>query len=67
MARALRNRPDLVLADEPKRHIDRAAALQVIDLIGQINRDQGTSFLISTHDEVIAAPVGGGSWGRMGW
>lgn len=67
VARALRTRPDLVLADDLNRHIDRAAALQVIDLIGQISRDEGTSFLISTHDEVIAASVGGGSWGRMAW
>ena len=55
VARALMNRPELVLADEPTGNLDRASASQVMDLIGQINRDEGTTFLISTHDEKIAA------------
>jgi len=55
VARALMNRPELVLADEPTGNLDRASALQVMDLIGEINREEGTSFLISTHDEKIAA------------
>jgi lipoprotein-releasing system ATP-binding protein len=54
VARALMNRPELVLADEPTGNLDRASAAQVMDLIGQINRDEGTTFLISTHDEKIA-------------
>ena len=55
VARALMNAPELVLADEPTGNLDRAAAAQVMELIGQINRDEGTTFLISTHDETIAA------------
>ncbi len=55
VARALMNAPELVLADEPTGNLDRASALQVMDLIGQINRDEGTTFLISTHDEKIAS------------
>jgi len=55
VARALMNRPELVLADEPTGNLDRASALQVMELIGQINREEGTTFLISTHDEKIAA------------
>ena len=55
VARALMNRPELVLADEPTGNLDRASAMQVMELIGQINRDEGTTFLISTHDEKIAA------------
>jgi len=54
VARALMNRPELVLADEPTGNLDRASAMQVMDLIAEINRDQGTTFLISTHDEKIA-------------
>ena len=54
VARALMNRPELVLADEPTGNLDRASAMQVMDLIAQINRDEGTTFLISTHDEKIA-------------
>jgi len=55
VARALMNRPELVLADEPTGNLDRASAQQVMDLIAEINRDEGTTFLISTHDEKIAA------------
>jgi len=54
VARALMNRPELVLADEPTGNLDRASALQVMELISEINREEGTTFLISTHDEKIA-------------
>ncbi len=54
VARALMNRPELVLADEPTGNLDRVSALQVMKLIGEINREEGTTFLISTHDEKIA-------------
>lgn len=55
VARALMNSPELVLADEPTGNLDRASAMQVMDLIGEINRNEGTTFLISTHDEKIAS------------
>jgi lipoprotein-releasing system ATP-binding protein len=55
VARALMNAPELVLADEPTGNLDRASAMQVMELIGEINREEGTTFLISTHDEKIAA------------
>jgi len=53
-SRALMNRPGLVPADEPTGNLDRVSAMQVMDLIGEINRDEGTNFRISTHDEKIA-------------
>jgi lipoprotein-releasing system ATP-binding protein len=55
VARALMNQPELVLADEPTGNLDRASAGQVMELIAEINRTEGTTFLISTHDEKIAA------------
>jgi lipoprotein-releasing system ATP-binding protein len=55
IARALMNRPELVLADEPTGNLDRESAEQVMALIGEINENEGTSFLISTHDDKIAA------------
>jgi lipoprotein-releasing system ATP-binding protein len=54
IARALMNRPELVLADEPTGNLDRESASQVMALIKEINENEGTSFLISTHDEKIA-------------
>ena len=55
VARALINSPALVLADEPTGSLDRKSANQVIDLVHRINQTTGTSFIISTHDEHIAA------------
>ncbi|MES2987375.1 MAG: ABC transporter ATP-binding protein [Pseudomonadota bacterium] len=55
VARALMNEPALVLADEPTGYLDRESADQVMALIDTINRETGTCFLISTHDERISA------------
>jgi lipoprotein-releasing system ATP-binding protein len=55
VARALMNRPALVLADEPTGNLDRQSADQVMALIGRINEESGCCFLISTHDEHISA------------
>ena len=55
VARALINNPVLVLADEPTGNLDRESADHVMDLIRSINQTMATSFLISTHDEHIAA------------
>ncbi|KKB07574.1 ABC transporter ATP-binding protein [Devosia chinhatensis] len=55
IARALMNQPELVLADEPTGNLDRESAEQVMALIREINEDENTTFLISTHDEKIAA------------
>jgi len=55
VARALINEPALVLADEPTGNLDRESADNVMALLERINRDTGTSFLISTHDDRIAA------------
>ncbi|MCB2109189.1 MAG: ABC transporter ATP-binding protein [Rhodobacteraceae bacterium] len=55
VARALMNRPALVLADEPTGNLDRESAEQVMELLAEINAESGTTFLISTHDPDIAA------------
>jgi lipoprotein-releasing system ATP-binding protein len=54
IARALMNQPELVLADEPTGNLDRDSATQVMELIKEINENEKTTFLISTHDEKIA-------------
>lgn len=55
VARALMNEPALVLADEPTGNLDRESAENVMKLLARINRETNTCFLISTHDEGIAA------------
>jgi lipoprotein-releasing system ATP-binding protein len=55
VARALINEPALVLADEPTGNLDRESADHVMELLERINRDTGTSLLISTHDEHVAS------------
>ena len=54
IARALMNKPQLVLADEPTGNLDQETGFQVMDLMKQINREEGTTFLISTHDSQVA-------------
>lgn len=54
IARALMNQPELVLADEPTGNLDRESADRVMELLVEINKEEGTAFLISTHDERIA-------------
>lgn len=58
IARALMNKPELVLADEPTGNLDRESADQVMRLLAEINAEDHTTFLISTHDEKIAAQCG---------
>ncbi|CAN0626550.1 Lipoprotein-releasing system ATP-binding protein LolD [Burkholderia multivorans] len=51
IARALITRPALVVADEPTANLDSENAHRIIDLMRQISKREGTTFIFSTHDE----------------
>ncbi len=53
IARALVNRPALVLADEPTGNLDSERSAEVLALLRQLNRDQGHTFILVTHDAEV--------------
>ncbi len=55
LARAFAPNPRLVLADEPTGNLDGATGHQIIDMMFDLNTRQGTTLILVTHDEEIAA------------
>ena len=55
LARAFAPKPKLVLADEPTGNLDAATGHQIIELMFAINAESGTTLILVTHDEEIAA------------
>jgi putative ABC transport system ATP-binding protein len=55
VARALANRPALILADEPTANVDRAHQEQIVALIREICREENISLLMVTHSHEVAA------------
>jgi len=55
IARAFANDPAVLFADEPTGNLDHATATRVIDLLFDMNREHGTTLLLVTHDQELAA------------
>ena len=58
IARAFAGKPKLLLADEPTGNLDSATGAQIIELIFELNREQGTTLLMVTHDEQLSRRCG---------
>jgi putative ABC transport system ATP-binding protein len=54
IARSLVNRPPLLLADEPTGNLDTKTTSEVLEVIGQLNREQGLTIVIVTHEADVA-------------
>ncbi|MGH7863515.1 MAG: ABC transporter permease, partial [Candidatus Binataceae bacterium] len=55
IARALINQPAILLADEPTGNLDTRASAEVMDIITRLNREQGITVIVVTHESAVAA------------
>jgi len=53
IARALVKKPKLVLADEPTANLDSQTGEEILELMAQLNRKTNTTFIFSTHDQMV--------------
>lgn len=66
IARALLLEPELVLADEPTGNLDSRSEATVLELLSELNRDEGHTIVLVTHDATAAAIAGRVSFLRDG-
>lgn len=54
IARALITHPHIILADEPTGALDSKTSVEVMDLLGQLNREEGVTLIVVTHESGVA-------------
>ncbi|EAR07324.1 ABC transporter ATP-binding protein [Reinekea blandensis] len=53
VARAMVSQPDIILADEPTANLDSQTGMELLDMMHDLNRNEGMTFVFSTHDPKI--------------
>lgn len=53
VARALATRPEFILADEPTANLDSKSTATLLDIMEKLNREEGMTFIFSTHDSRV--------------
>lgn len=53
VARALASKPSFILADEPTANLDSASTHNLLDIMEKLNREEGITFIFSTHDQRV--------------
>jgi len=53
VARALASKPKFVLADEPTANLDSKTAINLLDIMATLNKEEGITFIFSTHDQKV--------------
>jgi putative ABC transport system ATP-binding protein len=53
IARAMVSQPELILADEPTANLDQSTGAELLDMMRELNRKTGMTFLFSTHDPMV--------------
>ena len=58
IARAFVNKPRVLFADEPTGNLDGATGARIVELLEQLNREDGTTIILVTHDPALAKRLG---------